>query len=160
MYSSESTANKGNPMSGHFSADQDSSRLVPRVVLAKPGLDGHNIGLRAVARRLRDEGVEVIYAGMMVTIDQVVSVALGEDVDVIGLSLLNGTHMTHVPEVLELVRERELDCEVMFGGVAPESDVRELRTNGLGAFFGPGSDSSAIAEYVFAAARRRRQGTE
>ena len=82
MYSSESTANKGNPMSGHFSADQDSSRLVPRVVLAKPGLDGHNIGLRAVARKLRDEGVEVIYAGMMVTIDQVVSVALGEDVDV------------------------------------------------------------------------------
>lgn len=147
-------------MSAPSSASPDSPNIIPRVLVAKPGLDGHNIGLRAVARTLRDAGVEVIYAGMMVTIEQVVSIALAEDVDVIGLSLLNGTHMTHVTELLKLVNEQQLDCEVMFGGVAPASDVKKLHEDGLGAYFGPGSASGRIADYVFAAAVRRRQSSE
>lgn len=125
-----------------------SSNRPPRVLLAKPGLDGHNVGLRAVARSLRDAGVEIIYAGMMVTAEEIVAAAAQEDVDVIGLSSLNGTHMTHVPDVIELVRAEGLDAKVILGGIVPPDDVDELKREGLDAFFGPGAGSAEIIAYV------------
>jgi len=132
-----------------------SSSRPPRILLAKPGLDGHNVGLRAVARSLRDAGAEVIYAGMMVTAEEIVAAAAQEDVDVIGLSSLNGTHMTHVPEVIELARSEGLDAKVVLGGIVPPDDVEELRRGGLDAFFGPGASSAEIVEYVRNAAAGR-----
>ena len=128
---------------------------MPRVVLAKPGLDGHMMGIRAVARILRDAGAEVIYLGMMTTAPEIVAAAGDEDADVIGVSLHNGTHMTHVPEILRLVREQGLDCAVVLGGIAPDDDVQELLDMGLDAYFGPGTDSGVFTEQLFALAARR-----
>lgn len=132
-----------------------SSEQPPRVLLAKPGLDGHNVGLREVARSLRDAGVEVIYAGMMILPPAIVAAAVQEDVDVIGLSSLNGAHMTHVAEVIELAREEGLDARIVLGGVVPDEDVRALEELGLDAFFGPGTRSDEIVAYVRKAAAER-----
>jgi len=132
---------------------------MPRVVLAKPGLDGHMMGIRAVARTLRDVGAEVIYLGMMVTASEIVAAAADEDADVIGVSLHNGTHMTHVPEILRLVQEQGLDCAVVLGGIAPDDDVQELLEMGLDAYFGPGTESSVFTAALISFAARR-DGTD
>lgn len=134
-------------------------RRRPRVLLAKAGLDGHNIGLREVARSLRDSGVEVIYGGMMVTPAEIVRAAAQEDVDVIGLSSLNGTHMTHVPDTIELARAEGLDARIVLGGIAPDEDVEELERRGLDRFFGPGTTAEEIVSYVHTAAGREGGGS-
>lgn len=138
---------------------RSSSERPPRVLLAKPGLDGHNVGLRAVARSLRDAGVEVIYAGMMVLPAEIVAAAAQEDVDVIGLSSLNGAHMTHIPEVIRLAREEGLEARIVLGGVVPDDDVQALEEQGLDAFFGPGTRSEEIVGYVREAAVNRLSRT-
>jgi methylmalonyl-CoA mutase C-terminal domain/subunit len=139
-----------------------SSSNVPtrvRVLVAKPGLDGHNVGLRAVARGLRDAGLEVIYGGMMISPAEIVSIAVQEDVDVIGLSLLSGAHMTLVPEVIRLARDAGLDVLIILGGVVPDDDVVELKRMGLDAFFGPGTTKGEIVSYIESgvAERARRE---
>ena len=120
-----------------------------RVVVAKPGLDGHDRGAKIIARTLRDAGMEVIYTGLHQTPEQIVETALQEDADVIGLSILSGAHMTLVPRVLELLRTAELDdVIVMVGGTIPRADVEELKGLGVGAVFTPGSPTSEIIDYL------------
>jgi len=126
-----------------------------RVLVAKPGLDGHNVGLRAVARGLRDAGLEVIYGGMMISPAEIVSIAAQEDVDVIGLSLLSGAHMTLVPEVIRLARDAGLDVLIILGGVVPDDDVVELKRMGLDAFFGPGTKTGEIVSYIESGVAKR-----
>jgi len=155
MRSSQFMESSENQTSMSFSAEAGATGSPARIVLAKPGLDGHTMGIRAVARALRDAGFEVIYLGMMITAAEIVAAADAEDADVIGVSLHNGTHMTHVPEILQLVKERRLDCAVVLGGIAPEGDVRELMQMGLDAFFGPGTDSMTFSAEVLTLAQRR-----
>jgi methylmalonyl-CoA mutase C-terminal domain/subunit len=120
-----------------------------RVLVAKPGLDGHDRGAKVVARALRDAGMEVVYTGLRQTAEQIVETALQEDVDVIGLSILSGAHMEHLPRVLELVRERQLDRVVIFaGGIIPEQDVAELKRLGLKEVYPPGSATTDIIDGV------------
>lgn len=130
-----------------------------RVLLVKPGLDGHNVGLRAVARGLRDAGLEVIYGGMMISPTEIVSIATQEDVDVIGLSILSGAHMTLVPDVITLARKAGLNALVILGGVVPDDDVAELKRIGLDAFFGPGTTTADIASYIKTAAAESARRT-
>jgi methylmalonyl-CoA mutase, C-terminal domain len=111
-----------------------------RVIIAKPGLDGHDRGAKVVARALRDAGVEVIYTGLHQTPEQIVAAALQEDADAIGLSVLSGAHMTLFSRVLELLREQDAaDIVVFGGGIIPEADIAELRTMGVAGIFTPGT---------------------
>jgi len=121
-----------------------------RVLIAKPGLDGHDRGAKVVARALRDAGMEVIYTGLHQTPEQVVEAALQEDVDVVGLSILSGAHMTLVPRVRELLRENQAgEIPVLVGGIIPEEDARELKEKGYAdAIFTPGSSLEAIVACV------------
>jgi len=120
-----------------------------RVLLAKPGLDGHDRGVKVVARALRDAGMEVIYLGLHQTPEQIVQAAIEEDVAVVGLSSLAGAHMTTFPKVIELLRERgATDIKVMGGGVIPESDVAELERLGVVRLFTPGTRTSEIVDFV------------
>jgi methylmalonyl-CoA mutase, C-terminal domain len=120
-----------------------------RIVLAKPGLDGHDRGVKIVARALRDAGVEVIYAGLRQTPEMVVETALQEDADAIGLSVLSGAHMTLFQRVIELLRERDATDIVVFGGgIIPEDDLPELQAMGVAAVFTPGASTSEITEWV------------
>jgi methylmalonyl-CoA mutase C-terminal domain/subunit len=117
--------------------------------MAKAGLDGHDRGVKVVARALRDAGVEVIYTGLHQTPEQVVAAAIQEDVDGIGLSLLSGAHMTLFPRIVELLRERGADEIVLFGGgTIPEEDVEELRAAGVEQLFTPGTSTEKIVEWV------------
>jgi len=120
-----------------------------RVLIAKPGLDGHDRGAKVVARILRDAGMEVIYAGLRQTPEMVVAAALQEDVDVIGLSILSGAHMTLLPRIVELAKEKGLS-NVMFlvGGIIPDDDVPALRQMGIEGVFGPGASSDEIASFI------------
>jgi methylmalonyl-CoA mutase C-terminal domain/subunit len=120
-----------------------------RVLIAKPGLDGHDRGAKVVARILRDAGMEVIYAGLRQTPEMVVAAALQEDVDVIGLSILSGAHMTLVPRIVELAKEKGLG-KVLFlvGGIIPDDDVPALRQMGIGGVFGPGASADEIASFI------------
>ena len=120
-----------------------------RVLIAKPGLDGHDRGAKVVARVLRDAGMEVIYAGLRQTPEMVVAAALQEDVDVIGLSILSGAHMTLLPRIVELAKEKGLS-NVMFlvGGIIPDDDVPALRQMGIEGVFGPGASSDEIASFI------------
>lgn len=120
-----------------------------RVLIAKPGLDGHDRGAKVVARVLRDAGMEVIYAGLRQTPEMVVAAALQEDVDVIGLSILSGAHMTLVPRIVELAKEKGLG-KVLFlvGGIIPDDDVPALRQMGIGGVFGPGASADEIASFI------------
>lgn len=128
-----------------------------RVLLAKPGLDGHDRGVKVIARALRDEGMEVIYTGLRQTPEMVVESALQEDVDVIGLSILSGAHMDLVPRVMQLARENGLtDVLVMVGGILPDEDVRALQEMGVTGTFGPGTSTADIAKFIRA---RLQQGT-
>jgi methylmalonyl-CoA mutase C-terminal domain/subunit len=127
-----------------------------RVLIAKPGLDGHDRGAKVVAHALRDAGMEVIYSGLRQTPQMIAEAALQEDVDVVGLSILSGAHMTLVPRVIELLRERGMeDVLVLIGGIIPESDVESLRALGVTAVFGPGTRLDAIVAQVRAAVAAR-----
>jgi methylmalonyl-CoA mutase C-terminal domain/subunit len=123
--------------------------MPPRVLIAKPGLDGHDRGAKVVARALRDAGCEVIYSGLHQTPEQVVETAIQEDVDGIGLSVLSGAHMTLFPRVVEILRERGADDIVVFGGgIIPDEDVPALTEAGLAAIFTPGAPLAEIADWV------------
>jgi methylmalonyl-CoA mutase C-terminal domain/subunit len=120
-----------------------------RVVIAKAGLDGHDRGAKVVARALRDAGVEVIYTGLHQTPEQIVSAALQEDADAIGLSILSGAHMTLFARVLELLKERgATDITVFGGGIIPEEDIGELERLGVAKIFTPGASTQQIADWV------------
>jgi methylmalonyl-CoA mutase, C-terminal domain len=120
-----------------------------RVVIAKPGLDGHDRGAKVVARALRDAGVEVIYTGLHQTPEQIVSAALQEDADAIGLSILSGAHMTQFSRVLELLRDRDAtDITVFGGGIIPAADIIELERLGVARIFTPGASTSEIVDWV------------
>jgi len=124
-----------------------------RVLIAKPGLDGHDRGAKVVARALRDAGMEVIYTGLRQTPEMIVEAALQEDVDVVGLSILSGAHMALVPRIMELLRERDLaDVRVFVGGIIPAEDVPALKTLGVYEVFGPGTSTETIARQVREAA--------
>jgi methylmalonyl-CoA mutase C-terminal domain/subunit len=121
----------------------------PRVLVAKPGLDGHDRGIKVVARALRDAGVEVIYTGLHQTPEQIASAAIQEDVDAVGLSCLSGAHMTLFPKVVELLREQGGDDIVVFGGgIIPDSDVPALKDAGIQEIFTPGAPTKEIIEWV------------
>jgi methylmalonyl-CoA mutase C-terminal domain/subunit len=120
-----------------------------RVVIAKPGLDGHDRGAKVVARALRDAGVEVIYTGLHQTAEQIVAAAIQEDADAIGLSILSGAHMTQFTRVLELLRERDAtDIMVFGGGIVPEADIAELEALGVARIFTPGASTHDIVAWV------------
>lgn len=120
-----------------------------RVVVAKPGLDGHDRGAKTITRALRDHGFEVIYTGLHQTPEQIAETALQEDVDAVGLSLLSGAHLTLFPRVIAELRSRDMGDVLIFGGgVIPDSDVRELRTQGVAEIFGPGSSLKDIATWL------------
>jgi len=126
-----------------------------RVLIAKPGLDGHDRGAKVVARALRDAGMEVIYLGLHQTPEQVVRAAIDEDVDVVGLSVLSGAHMTIFPRVLEMLEEKgALDIKVIGGGIIPEDDVAELERLGVARLFTPGTPTTEIIEYIDGLAAR------
>lgn len=120
-----------------------------RVLIAKPGLDGHDRGAKVIARALRDAGMEVIYTGLRQTPEMVVEAALQEDVNVIGLSILSGAHMTLVPRILELMQDNDLgDVKLLVGGILPDEDAAELRNLGVDAVFGPGTNTGDIIAYI------------
>ena len=120
-----------------------------RVVIAKPGLDGHDRGAKVVARALRDAGVEVIYTGLHQTPEQIVAAAIQEDADAIGLSVLSGAHMTQFRRVLELLAERQASDIVVFGGgIIPEADITELTAQGVAKIFTPGASTTDIIAWV------------
>ncbi len=120
-----------------------------RVVVAKPGLDGHDRGVKIVARALRDAGVEVIYTGLHQTPEQIVQTALQEDADAVGLSVLSGAHMTLFAEVLKLLAERGASDIVVFGGgIVPDADIAELKAMGVAEIFTPGASTTGIVEWV------------
>ncbi len=120
-----------------------------RVLIAKPGLDGHDRGAKVIARALRDEGMEVIYTGIRETPEQIVAAAIQEDVDVVGLSLLSGAHLYLFPKVVKLLREQVGDkVLVIGGGIIPEEDIPILEKEGVAAIFGPGTPTSAIAQFI------------
>jgi methylmalonyl-CoA mutase C-terminal domain/subunit len=120
-----------------------------RVLVAKPGLDGHDRGAKVVSRALRDAGFEVIYTGLHQTAEQIVESAIQEDVDHIGLSILSGAHMTLVPKVVKLLKENEAgDISVSVGGIIPEEDKVRLNEIGVDGIFGPGTDTEEIVEYI------------
>jgi methylmalonyl-CoA mutase, C-terminal domain len=125
------------------------------VLVAKPGLDGHDRGAKVIARALRDAGMEVIYTGLRQTPEMIVGAALQEDVEVIGLSILSGAHMAIVPRVLELLREKEMaDVKLVVGGIVPDEDAAELKRLGVAGVFQPGASLEAIAEFIRSAAGR------
>ena len=131
-----------------------SSRI--RVVVAKPGLDGHDRGAKVLARGLRDEGFEVVYTGLRQTPEMVATAALQEDVDVVGLSILSGAHMTLLPRITKLLRERGLDdVLVTAGGIIPDDDIPALKEAGVAKVFGPGTTIAEVAEFLRANARPR-----
>jgi methylmalonyl-CoA mutase C-terminal domain/subunit len=117
-----------------------------RVLIAKPGLDGHDRGAKVVARGLRDEGFEVIYTGLHQTPEMVVTAALQEDVDVVGLSILSGAHLPLVQAVQDLMKVRGLDQPIFVGGIIPPEDAKSLLDSGVAAVFGPGSSMAEIAQ--------------
>jgi len=120
-----------------------------RVLVAKPGLDGHDRGAKVVASALRDAGMEVIYTGLHQTPEIIVEAAIQEDVDVIGLSILSGAHMALFPRILELLREHGAgDKLVVAGGIIPKDDIEELKKMGISEVFGPGTPTSEIVEYI------------
>jgi methylmalonyl-CoA mutase C-terminal domain/subunit len=120
-----------------------------RVVIAKPGLDGHDRGAKVIARALRDAGMEVIYTGLRQTPEQIVAAALQEDADVIGLSILSGAHNSICPRLMELLRERGLtDVRVIVGGIIPDADLPALEAIGVAAVFRPGTSMQEIIDFI------------
>ena len=120
-----------------------------RVVVAKPGLDGHDRGAKIIARALRDAGMEVIYTGLHQTPEQIVETVLQEDADAVGLSILSGAHMTLVPRIVDLLREQDAgDVVVCVGGTIPAQDIPELKDLGVAAVFTPGAPTSDIIDFI------------
>ncbi len=120
-----------------------------RVLIAKAGLDGHDRGAKVIAAALRDAGMEVIYTGLRQTPEMIVEAALQEDVDVIGISMLSGAHMTIFPKVMGLMKEKGLnDVLLTGGGIMSEADIEELKKIGVGQLFTPGAPTTAISEYI------------
>jgi methylmalonyl-CoA mutase C-terminal domain/subunit len=120
-----------------------------RVLVAKAGLDGHDRGAKVIAAALRDAGMEVIYTGLRQTPEMIVEAALQEDVDVIGISILSGAHMTIFPKIKKLMDEKGLnDVLLTGGGIIPEEDIKELKKNGVGELFTPGTLTTDIADYI------------
>ena len=131
--------------------------MPPRVLIAKPGLDGHDRGAKVVARALRDAGCEVVYSGLHQTPDQIALTAIEEDVDGVGLSTLSGAHLTLFPRVVEALRERGAEDIVVFGGgIIPEEDVAELEAAGVAAIFTPGAPLEEIETWVNENLQRER----
>ncbi len=129
-----------------------------RVLVAKPGLDGHDRGAKIIARALRDAGMEVVYTGIRQTPEMIVQAAMQEDVDVVGLSILSGAHMEILPEIIRLLREQEIDDVVtVVGGIIPEADRQPLLDLGIAAVFGPGTSTQPIVEFIRQAAEARFQ---
>ena len=132
-----------------------------RVVIAKPGLDGHDRGAKVIARALRDAGMEVIYTGLRQTPEQIVGAALQEDADVIGLSILSGAHMHICPRVVELLREQGLsDVMVVIGGIIPDVDIAKLNELGITGIFLPGTPMRHIVDFINRNARPRMRVSE
>jgi methylmalonyl-CoA mutase C-terminal domain/subunit len=120
-----------------------------RILVAKPGLDGHDRGAKVIARALRDAGMEVIYTGLHQTPEMIVSAAVQEDVDAIGLSIMSGAHMTLFPAVLDLLRKQgALDIRVFGGGIIPDDDIPKLKDLGVGEVFTPGSSTQEIVQWI------------
>jgi methylmalonyl-CoA mutase C-terminal domain/subunit len=120
-----------------------------RVLVAKPGLDGHDRGAKVVAAALRDAGMEVVYTGLHQTPEMIATAAIQEDVDVVGLSILSGAHMTLFPRVLELLRAQGRDDVLLTGGgIIPREDMDELRRLGVGKLFGPGTSTTDLIQYI------------
>jgi methylmalonyl-CoA mutase C-terminal domain/subunit len=131
--------------------------MPPRVLIAKPGLDGHDRGAKVVARALRDAGCEVIYTGLHQTPQQIATTAIQEDVDGVGLSALSGAHLTLFPRVVEALRDRGVSDIVVFGGgIIPDEDVETLHAAGIAAIFTPGTSLDEIEEWVNANLKRDR----
>ena len=126
-----------------------------RVVVAKPGLDGHDRGAKIIARALRDAGMEVIYTGLHQTPEQIAATVVQEDADAVGLSILSGAHMTLVPRVVELLREQEIeDVVITVGGTIPADDIPELKELGVAEVFTPGSSTQEIIDFIAGAVER------
>jgi methylmalonyl-CoA mutase C-terminal domain/subunit len=122
-----------------------------RVVIAKPGLDGHDRGAKVVARALRDAGVEVVYTGLHQLPEQIVATAIQEDADGVGMSILSGAHMTLCPRVVELLKEKDAaDIKVFVGGIIPEGDIQSLLDAGIAAVFTPGTPTQQIVDWAYA----------
>jgi methylmalonyl-CoA mutase C-terminal domain/subunit len=120
-----------------------------RVIIAKPGLDGHDRGAKVIARALRDAGMEVIYTGLRQTPEQIVAAALQEDADVIGLSILSGAHNSICPRLMELLREKGLqDVQVILGGIIPDADLPNMKAIGVAAVFRPGTPMQEIIDFI------------
>jgi methylmalonyl-CoA mutase, C-terminal domain len=135
-----------------------------RVLVAKPGLDGHDRGAKVIAAALRDAGMEVIYTGLHQTPEMIVSAAIQEDADVVALSILSGAHMTLFPRVQELLEEEGADHVLITGGgILPEEDIKALEARGIGRLFGPGTTTTAAVDYIrgwFAEHGRDREAVE
>ena len=130
-----------------------------KVLIAKPGLDGHDRGAKVLARGLRDEGFEVVYTGLRQTPEMIATAALQEDVDVVGLSILSGAHLTLLPRIAKLLREEGLDdVLITAGGIIPDDDVPTLAEAGIARVFGPGTTIAEVAEYLRTNARPRDEG--
>jgi methylmalonyl-CoA mutase C-terminal domain/subunit len=126
-----------------------------RVLVAKPGLDGHDRGAKVIARALRDAGMEVIYTGLRQTPEMIVNAALQEDVQIIGLSILSGAHNAIVPKVMELLREKEMtDVLVIVGGIIPDEDAERLKQQGVAAVFQPGASLEQIVDFIRSSVRQ------
>ena len=137
---------------------RDPGRMKIRVVIAKPGLDGHDRGAKVIARALRDAGMEVIYTGLRQTPEQIVSAALQEDADVIGLSILSGAHNQICPRIMELLKARELtDVLVLVGGIIPDVDIPKLQALGIRGIFLPGTSLQTIVDFIHANVRSRAE---
>jgi methylmalonyl-CoA mutase C-terminal domain/subunit len=120
-----------------------------RVLVAKPGLDGHDRGAKVIARALRDAGMEVIYTGLRQTPEMIVNASLQEDVDVIGLSILSGAHNAIVPRVMDLLKQNQMDdVLVLVGGIIPDQDIEALKKRGVAAIFQPGTPMDSIIEFI------------
>lgn len=129
--------------------EQHTQTIKPRILIAKPGLDGHDRGAKVIARALRDAGMEVIYTGLRQTPEMIVEAALQEDVDAVGLSILSGAHKTLMPRIMQLMQENELgDVPVFLGGIIPEEDIPEMKALGISGVFGPGSSIEEISQFV------------
>ncbi len=127
-----------------------------RVVVAKPGLDGHDRGAKIIARALRDAGMEVIYTGLHQTPEQIVETVIQEDADAVGLSILSGAHMTLVPRIVELLKEQEIeDVVITVGGTIPSDDIPELKKLGVSEVFTPGAPTQAIIDFIEGAVHRQ-----
>ncbi len=139
---------------GHPMTDAPPSSKKIRVVVAKPGLDGHDRGAKIIARALRDAGMEVIYTGLHQTPEQIVETVIQEDAQAVGLSILSGAHMTLVPRIVKLLREQGVDdVVVVVGGTIPSDDIPELKRLGIAEVFTPGASTEAIVDFIRTAVR-------